>query len=453
MNYSRPHVHTTAAMLSIGDELTLGQALDTNSQWLSRELLDRGIIPTEHSTVADDADAITEAMLRLARGRSAGSGVDVIIVTGGLGPTADDLTRHALAQALGERLVVDEAALADVRAWFESKGRAFAEINRVQAMRPHTARVLKNSVGTAPGLHATLHGPHCDIFCLPGPPREMQRMFVDHVVPALMPAPDQIVLTRALPTFGLGESEVATRLGEMMDRIANPLVGTTATNGIVTCRLRDTSRVQPGQTREQAVSTATARLDATEAEIRGALGPYVLASRPIYLRQTVVDLLLERQQRLAIAESCTGGLVAAMLTEIPGVSAVFDGGVVTYSNEQKSALLGVGREVIERHGAVSAACARAMAMGTLERFTTADHALAVTGIAGPSGGSEEKPVGTVWVCRQTRGVSTDVRCFQFSGDRQNVRHWAALSALGMLRLHLIGAEDAPLLRQTEREAR
>lgn len=449
MPHAVRHVHTRAAILSIGDELTLGQTLDTNAQWLSRELLDRGIVPVEHVTVADDAEAIADALLRLARGRTAGSGVDVIVSTGGLGPTADDLTREALASALGERLILDEAALVGVRAWYESKGRPFQEINRVQAMRPHTACALSNPVGTAPGLHAALAHPACDVFCLPGPPKEMQRMFHDHVVPALQPSPDQIVLTRALPTFGLGESEVATRLGDMMDRIANPLVGTTASNGIVTCRLRDTSRVQPGQTREAALAAANARLDATEAEIRGALGPYVLASKPMYLRQVVVDLLRAAGKRLVVAESCTGGLVGAMLTEIPGVSEVFEGGVITYANEQKTALLGVPPDVIARHGAVSHACAVAMAKGALGRFPLAHFALSITGIAGPSGGSDTKPVGTVWIAMACRDGTVDARRFAFSGERDHIRHWAALSTLGLVRLHLIGHPDAPLMRQSE----
>lgn len=440
-------IHRRAAILSIGDELTLGQALDTNSQWLSQRLLERGVLPAEHATVPDDAAAITDALLRLARGRSADSGCQLIIVTGGLGPTADDLTRQGLADALGERLVEDAPALREIEAWFAGRGRAMPELNRVQALRPHTASMLSNPHGTAPGLHATLRVPECDVFCLPGPPREMRPMFEDRVAPRLRPPPDRVVRTRAIPTFGLGESEVAQRLGELMDRVQNPLVGTTASGGVVTCRLRFEGSAGSAAEADRA-------LDATEARIRELLGAYVLGVGPVSLAGSTIDLLRARGQRIAVVESCTGGQLGRLITDVAGASDVFLGGYITYSNEQKTAMVGVpaGTFAPGGPGAVSSACAMAMAEGGLSR-TGADHALAITGIAGPGGGSAEKPVGTVWVALASRDGDTEARRFLLAGERTNVREWSAMLALGMLRLRLTGASGAGLLRQQERVSR
>lgn len=439
--------HRRAAILSIGDELTLGQALDTNSQWLSQQLLSQGILPVEHATVPDDAPAITDAFLRLAKGRAPDTGVELIIVTGGLGPTADDLTRQSLADALGERLIEDAEALEQIRAWFAGRSRAMPELNRTQAQRPHTATMLPNPHGTAPGLHATLRVPPCDVFCLPGPPREMKPMYEAQVLPRLRPPPDRVVITRALPTFGLGESEVAQRLGPLMDRIQNPLVGTTASGGVVTCRIRYEGSTGHGRDPETIRTAARQAVEQTEHTIRSLLGPYVLDAPS--LQHDVMTMLQSRRQTVGVVESCTGGLLGQMLTDIPGSSAVFLGGLITYSNQLKTALADVPAETIAAHGAVSAHTALAMARGGLARLG-ADHVLAITGIAGPEGGTPDKPVGTVWIARASRDGSADIRRFQLAGDRANVREWSARLALGMARLHLLDAGDTPLIRQQER---
>lgn len=441
-----PPPHRSAAVLSIGDELALGQALDTNSRWIATRLVQLGVRVREHATVDDDQRRIVSAMLRLA------ASADLLICTGGLGPTADDLTRPALATALREPLIEDETALHAIRAWFAGRG-GMPDSNRVQALRPRTARCLENTNGTAPGLAARIG--ETDVFCLPGPPHEMTPMFERFVTPAIRPEPGRITRSRLILTFGLGESRVAERLGELMDRTRGEagvvLVGTTASLGVVTCRLRVSA-----PTHEQ----AAAALDQTEAEINRRLAHAVFDRRDPHagddtetsdaLPRTLVRMLRDRGERLAVVESCTGGLLGAEITGIPGSSAVFVGGWLTYSNEMKSAIVGVPPIMLENDGAVSRACAEAMARGGLDIASNAgrcEHALAITGIAGPEGGSTGKPVGTVWIARASKGTQIEARRFRFKGDREAIRAWAARSALGMLRLHLAQI-DMPLVGET-----
>lgn len=446
---------TTAAILAVGDELTTGQKVDTNSGWLSAQLLDRGITTCEHVTVPDDAEAIGRALDRLARV------ADLLLVTGGLGPTADDLTRQGLAIALGltrartggegggegggrgppEELIEDAEALATIRHWFESTGRRMPETNRVQALRPRQAVCLPNPFGTAPGLRVRLPGQGgangALVFCLPGPPREMRPMFEAAVVCEL-PAPDHAIAARFLHTFGAGESFVAELLGDLMDRARNPLVGTTASGGIITCRLR---------AEFDAHEAALRALDQAEQEVRQRLGDLVFGAGDDTLESVVIALLRQRRQTLATVESCTGGLLGAALTDIAGASDVYRGGWVTYTNEMKTAEIGVPRDLLERHGAVSREVARAMAEGG-RRASSADWAIGITGIAGPGGGSDTKPVGTVWIGVAAPDRAPDVRRFVIPGSRHDVREWSVRSALGMLRLGLLGVE-MNLLRQAE----
>lgn len=409
--------HRTAAILSVGDELTLGQKLDTNSQWVAQRLADAGVLVAIKMTVPDDLGAIAARFRELSRAH------DVVISTGGLGPTLDDLTRGALAEAMGEGLVEDAVALAEIRAWFAGAGRVMAEANRVQALRPVSAVCLSNEMGTAPGLGAVCGG--ADVFCLPGPPREMRPMFERCVAPALRP--DRVVVTRVLQTVGLGESAIADLLGGLMDRGRNPLVGTTASGGVVSCRLRyeGTDRVE-----------AERLLNETDDLVRERIGASVFAEGERSLAETVLGLLRRRGERVATVESCTGGLIGQMLTDVPGAADAYVGGWVTYTNEMKMREVGVEPAVFAAHGAVSEACCRAMAEGGLAR-SGADYALAVTGVAGPSGGSEEKPVGTVWVGLASR-AGTRAERFLFKGDRQMVRLRSAVAGLAMLWGEVIG---------------
>ncbi len=425
----------TLAILAIGDELTSGQRVDTNSALIASRAESLGVRTLEHRTASDEFAQMTDAIRDLCRTAS------VLVVTGGLGPTADDLTREALAEAMGDDLVVDEEALGTLRAWYAGRGRPMPEANRSQAMRPSRSCLLDNPNGTAPGLAGEVGGTR--VYCLPGPPREMVPMLERFVLPIFELSEAAAVRVRTMPTFGLGESAVADGLGGLMDRARNPVVGTTASNGIVTCRIRY----------EGPAGNAEEQLDATASEINARLGAAVLSDHDaeddgLVLVRAVSAMLRDRRQTVGVIESCTGGMLGEMITRLPGSSDVFGGGLLTYSNGLKSSLARVDPGLINHHGAVSAEVALAMARGGLDTLGT-DHALAITGVAGPGGGSEDKPVGTVWIARASPGGSAEARRFMFRGGRDWIRIWSATTALGMLRLHMLGT-DMTLLGQTDR---
>lgn len=439
-------LHDSAAVLSIGDELTLGQKLDTNSQWISEQLVSRGVAVREHVTIADDLEQNVATFRRLA------ATYPLIVVTGGLGPTADDLTRQALAQVMGETLVEDEAALAQIRGIMERRGRKLGDNQRLQALRPASASIIENPTGTAPGLHGVvraLGARDCDVFCLPGPPGEMHAMFKGFVLPRLRTEPGRAVITRVLHCLGIGEGDLATRLGALMARDRNPLVGTTASGGVVSIRIRYEGESAMG---EMAVA-------ATERESRDAAGPFVFGEGEQTIEGVVIDLLRARRETLVVAESCTGGGLGALVTRVSGASDVFAGGWIAYANQQKTLELGVDDALIAQHGAVSAQVAQAMAHGALRRCGAAQHALSITGVAGPSGGSAEKPVGTVFVGRASRrgegasaSIDTEVRGFLITGGRADIRDRSAKLALMMLRFHLLGQSVPNTLWQIARAA-
>jgi len=408
------HSIPTATILAVGDELILGQSLDTNTQSIADALTNAGFAVIEHATVPDDLPHLAETLARLTHWS------DLLVVTGGLGPTSDDLTRAAVAAALGDELVEDPDALETIRAYFTSRGRDMPDANRVQAARPASARLLPNDNGTAPGLAAELDG--CRVFCLPGPPSEMRPM-LERFVLADTP-PTAPVAVRTLRTIGLGESAVAMALAELMDRDRPVLVGTTASLGVVTVRVRthDPDR----------------DIDAVLADARARIGPAAFSDR-LDLPAHCLESLRIRGQSVGTVESCTGGLIAEMLTAVPGSSDAFMGGLVTYTNRLKHNLTDVPEQVFATVGAVSAECATAMAEGGRRTLGT-DHTLAVTGIAGPDGGTEAKPVGTVYIALASRGQPTDTRRFHFRGGRDAIRKWSATSALAMLRMRLDGVE-------------
>lgn len=428
--------HRRAGVISVGDELILGQTLDTNAKWVSEQLVSAGVVPVERATVPDDLRAQAGVFARLARV------CDLLICTGGLGPTADDLTRAALGEAMGEELVSDGAALREISEWFASRSRTMPAMNAVQALRPRSARCLQNANGTAPGLYASMPRPDglsCDVFCLPGPPGEMRPMFIRDVLPAIRAEPGRLVRTRSVHTFGIGESALAERLGNLMDRGRNPLVGTTASGGVVTCRIRYEGGGEP--------AVVDRALDELVGEVRRLGAPYVFGEGPETLASVVLGTLGARGETLGVIESCTAGMLGSLLGDVPGASRAFLGGLVTYANTLKEQLAGVARATLAEHGAVSAEAAREMAVGGLERLGVS-HCLAITGVAGPDGGTPEKPVGTVWIARASVGATAEVRGFRMVGDRQGVRDWSAKSALMMLVLHLAGNDGVAMLRQT-----
>jgi nicotinamide-nucleotide amidase len=356
----------------------------------------------------------------------------VIVVTGGLGPTQDDLTREALAAVSGVGLVEDPGSLAEIAALFARRNREMPERNRVQALRPATASPLTNTCGTAPGLWMEVGA---SLFiALPGVPREMKAMFEAEAVPRLRAtgrAGSRVIAHRVVNLFGRGESEIEAEAMDLTARGHVPEVGITASDATISFRISADGASE---------ADALAAMDDTVAVIRTRFGPFVLGEGEGFdVPQALAEALRNAGRTLALAESCTGGLAAARLTAVPGVSAVFRGGVVTYSNEAKSALLGVPAGLIATHGAVSAEVAQAMAVGARERLG-ADLAVSVTGIAGPDGGTAEKPVGLVYLGLATAGAVASRRLeLGPEQPRLVIQSRAAKHALNWARLTLIGA--------------
>jgi len=551
----------TAIILSIGDELVLGQTVDTNSPWLSQQLAAVGCRVLAHLTVGDDQQAIEEAIRESARR------CDLLLVTGGLGPTADDLTRQALAAVMDAPLELDPTWLAELEDFFRKRGRSMPLMNRIQAMIPRGATMIFNTAGTAAGIRATLgggvgvqgsglsggiqegtevrrhdggsdeatkrrsdeggeagrkgteamandqvrspksermtngeiRGPtgnwqlatgncsptenppapstqhpalstqdsapstqhsapntqhsglstqdsalrtrRCEVFVMPGVPKEMRIMFERDVLPYVRQHGGRgVILSRTLHTFGLGESWVGEKLGELMRRDRNPSVGTTVSGGIVSLRIN---------ARFDDPAEAARQVETTEAACRAVLGDLIFGADDVTLAQAVAALLKQHPlaQRWApavcAAESCTGGLLAKYLTDVPGSSAYFRQGWVTYSNEAKISELGVRPQTLERFGAVSEQTVREMAEGAARR-SGAPFALAISGIAGPEGGTAEKPVGTVCIAlsaphpQKAGELEVSARTFNMPGDRDMVRDRSAKMAMTMLRYRLLG---------------
>ena len=407
-----------AMVLAIGDELVGGRTVDTNSAYLSERLAARGIRTVAHVTVADDCSAIADAVADAARR------ADVVLITGGLGPTEDDLTRQGLADAMGVELVLNEACLAEIEAFFRQRGREMAPTNRIQAMLPAGAQPLDNRLGTAPGIAATLGG--SSVFVMPGVPHEMREMFDTQIVSRLPDGAGAIV-QHIVHTYGQGESAVGTTIHDLMRRDANPTVGTTVASGVVSVRV--TAHAESPE-RADAVARETV------AEVRRRLGELVIGENDDTAASVVGAMLRQRGQTVATAESCTGGLIGEQITDIPGASEYFLGGAVCYANAAKRDVLGVDEHLLAEHGAVSEPVAEAMAAGCRERFDS-DWAVATTGIAGPTGGTESKPVGLVYISLAGPD-GTQVHRHVFSGTRKFIRLQAALAAINYLRLALRG---------------
>ncbi len=411
-----------ACILSIGDELVLGQTVDTNSAWLSQQLAAVGCDIVAHATVGDDQLACETAIRELSQR------ANVLVISGGIGPTEDDLTRQALAAVLDAPLERNAEWMEALETFFASRKRPMPEINKVQALIPRGATMLYNHAGTAAGIRATVGT--CEVFSTPGVPKEMKAMFTRDVLPWVSEKTGgAVVASRTLHTFGLGESAVAEKLGPLMTRGRNPSVGTTVANGYVSLRLNVRAA-----SREEGVR----QLDDTEAACRGALADVIFGSGTDALPAAVGTMLKAApgQPTVATAESCTGGLVAKMLTDVGGSSGYFHYGWVTYANTAKAEQLGVSESLLAQHGAVSEPVAIAMADGARSRANST-YALSLTGIAGPDGGTPDKPVGTVWIALASP-TGTTARKFVMPGDREMVRDRSAKMALTMLRFALLG---------------
>jgi nicotinamide-nucleotide amidase len=409
----------TCAVLSIGTELTRGELVNTNAAWLATELTAIGFEVVEHAVIDDDPARITATFKRLAERTR------VIVATGGLGPTTDDVTTEAIAAAVGAPLVRDEASLDHIKRRFEKLGRTMTPSNAKQADFPAGADILPNPIGTAPGFGVRCVRPNgeCVAYFMPGVPREMKRMFEEQVTSRIRALASNDRYQIRVRTFGLPESAVGEKLAGVESSFPGTIIGYRANYPEIEVKVL-----------VRAASSAAARdvCERATAEVRARLGTFVYGDADDTFAGVVGRALRARGWKLAIAESCTGGLVGHMLTREPGASDFLVLDAVTYANSSKSRILGVDEETIRWHGAVSPEVATAMAAGA-KRVSGSDVALSLTGIAGPSGGTDEKPVGTVYFALARPDGAVDVKHRLLVGDRAQIQTLASYAGLQMVR--------------------
>jgi nicotinamide-nucleotide amidase len=405
-------------ILNTGTELLLGNTLNTHGSWFGRQLFTMGLRVARQTTVPD-GEAIREAFSEMV------VRADVLLITGGLGPTSDDLTREIVAETLGIELHQDEQALRILESFFALRGKPMAPANLRQAMVPTGADVLPNPNGTAPGLYLPprINGKsNCAVFLLPGPPRELYPMFHNEVVPRLrsLAGVSEIAEVAELKFTGIGESDFHHGIDASLAKIPGLEYGYCARIGEVDLRL-----IGPPEA-----------IHAGRGLALDSFGSHLISDDGSSLEATVVRLLREKGSTLATAESCTGGLIANRITNVPGASEIFTHGWVTYANKAKTSQIGVPMEMINSHGAVSEEVARAMAEGA-QRESGADFAISVTGIAGPTGGTEEKPVGTAWLALAEKGGGTTAVKVYHPRARKDFKQAVSQSALDLLRRRLV----------------
>jgi len=421
----------SAEIIAIGSELLTPEKSDTNSLWFTEQLNEIGV-EVKLKTIVGDDEARLEDAIHDAVNRS-----DIVITTGGLGPTEDDVTRPVAARAIGRELVYHYDIEEHLRQRFRGWGRDMPEINKRQAYAIEGSEILPNPNGSACGMYVDLDGKVLAVF--PGPPRENQPMFTDHVLPKLKKlAGDVIVRKRILRVTGMGESAIDEAIAPIYKAYKDVQTSILFSKVEVEVHISATSNDE---------SKGLATLDELSRKIADKLGIAVFAANGETMEQVIAKLLTDRGETVSTAESCTGGLIARRLTELAGSSQFFMEGAVTYSNDAKVRTLGVKQEILDQFGAVSSETAEAMAVGMRERTGT-DYAISVTGVAGPDGGSEEKPVGLVWFGLASKdGVKT--RKFNFPGDRYLVRWRSSQAALDLLRRHLLKTEN---LKTTKTQA-
>jgi nicotinamide-nucleotide amidase len=407
-------------IISIGDELLIGQVINTNASWMGEQLNNAGFDVREVKAIADIPEAITEAL------KISEKVVDLVLISGGLGPTKDDRTKDLVCSYFGSELVLHEPSLEHVKSFFDKRGMELTELNRLQAMVPNNCTPIYNAMGTAPGMHFEKEGVH--FVFTPGVPAEMKYIMQNYVLPTF--AKDQsnhAIVQRTILTHGMGESFLADRIAEWENSLpAHIGLAYLPSPGRVRLRLRAKGEDRIALVRE--IGEYSYKLHELIPEL-------IYGYDDESMEEVVAEMLKELNFTIATAESCTGGLLGHKLTSVPGSSAYYQGGMVTYSNEAKQNLLGVDADALEKHGAVSEEVVRQMAEGARAKLGT-DYALSTSGIAGPDGGSEEKPVGTIWI-----GLAgphyTIAKKFVFSTERSRNMQWSYMAALNLLRLELM----------------
>lgn len=410
-----------AEIITVGTEILLGDILNTNCRYLSRELAAMGIEMYYQITVGDNEERLLKT-LEESLNRS-----DIVICTGGLGPTEDDITKEVCAKYFGYELELHKPSLDAMIERFKHMNRVPTKNNEKQAYFPKEAYILKNDNGTAPGCIMEKEGKM--IVVLPGPPKEMESMFENYVKPYLSKLTDDVIESEVLRIIGVGESKVENDILDIIDSQTNPTIATYAKG--YECTLRITAKAK-------SVEEAKELIKPMSDEMKRRFGQSLYATGETSIEEVVAKMLVENNLKIAVAESCTGGMVSASLINYPGISSVFMEGCVTYSNEAKMKSLGVKKETLDVYGAVSDNCAKEMASGVAARYNT-NVGIATTGIAGPDGGTDEKPVGLVYFGIYING-KVITKKYVFNGDRQGIRERATRTILNDLRLELLNME-------------
>lgn len=402
-------------LISVGTEILLGNIVNTNAAYLSEQCAALGLSCYYQDVVGDNDERLCET-IRTALGRA-----DILLISGGLGPTQDDLTKEAAAKVMGKALYLHEESKASIQRFFEERGLEITDNNWKQAMMPEGCIVVDNPNGTAPGVIMAENGKH--VILMPGPPNEMIPMFETSIMPYLGKLQDGVIFSQTVKVCGVGESKAETMVQDLIESQSNPTIATYAKTGEV--HLRVTARAEDEKAAKKLVKPIVK-------ELKGRFGSHVYTTEEdVTLEKAVVDLLLANKLTISTVESCTGGLVAARLINVAGVSEVFKSGYITYSNKAKRRLLGIKKSLLVKYGAVSKETAREMAKGAA-LISKADVTVSITGIAGPDGGTEEKPVGLVYIGCSVCGKVT-VKEYHFSGSRAKIRESTVSATLSLMR--------------------
>lgn len=410
-----------AEILAVGTELLMGQIVNTNARYISERLNSIGINVYFHSVVGDNPKRL-ENSIKLALERS-----DLVVITGGLGPTKDDITKEKVAEVFGKKMVLHNESLEKIKDFFLKLGRNMTENNVKQAYFPEDSIIIENNKGTAPGC--IIESNNKTVVILPGPPREMQPMFDESVMPYLQRNSDYKIVSKYLRIFGIGEAQLEEMIMDMVEKQEDVTIATYAKMGEVTVRLTCKSKLS-----EEGFN----KICPFEEEIIKRLGSYVYSTENESLEIVAARMLLEKNLTIAVAESCTGGLICSKLVSVSGISKVFNRGIISYSNDSKIEDLGVNEDTIKKYGAVSSQTAIEMAEGVKNRAGS-DIGVSVTGIAGPDGGTAEKPVGFMYIALSFNG-NTVCKKLNLSGDRDRIINMASLHVLDLIRRQIGGIE-------------